>query len=85
MNGIQRAIEAAGGPSEVAKRLGVTAQAVAFWRDGDRRFPPEHAAPLEDACNGAVTRREMFPDTWHVIWPELVSKKHPAPITAAQA
>ena len=28
-------------------------------------------ALIEKSTNGRVTRKEMFPDTWHLIWPEL--------------
>ncbi len=80
MEAISRAIKEAGGPSKVASLLGVSTQAVCFWRDGLRAFPPEHAATLEQAQD-AITRREMFPNTWHVIWPELVTEEHPAPVT----
>ena len=65
------AIEAAGGPSKVAKELGVTVQAVCFWRDGKREMPPEYCATLERMGEGRVTRKQMRPDDWHLIWPEL--------------
>ena len=72
MNAIQRAIEGAGGPSQLARRLGVTSQAVRFWRDGDRAVPEKHGAEIERACNRLVTRQEIWPDTWGRIWPELL-------------
>jgi len=72
MNAIQQAIDAAGGPSRMAAALGVTAQAVCFWRDGKREFPPEHCAVLEANGKGRVRRWHMRPTDWHRIWPELV-------------
>ena len=74
MNQIEAAIEAAGGPSRVAKELGVTVQAVCFWRDGKRETPPEHLAILEGLCRGVVRRWHMRPNDWHLIWPELVGQ-----------
>jgi hypothetical protein len=29
------------------------------------------AATLEKQSYGLVTRKEMFPSSWHLIWPEL--------------
>lgn len=75
MNPIETAIEAAGGPSQVASVLGVTVQAVCFWRDGKRETPPEHMAILEQLAKGAVRRWHMRPNDWHLIWPELVGQK----------
>ena len=73
MTAIQEAIEAAGGPSKVAKALNRSAQAIAFYRDGKRDFPPELAARLEAASGFKVRRWHLFPDDWHRIWPELVA------------
>jgi DNA-binding transcriptional regulator YdaS (Cro superfamily) len=27
---------------------------------------------IEQVTNGAVTRKDLRPDDWHLIWPELV-------------
>lgn len=72
MIGIYKAIEAAGGPARVAELLGVTTQAVCFWRDGKREMPVKHLAQLEAATGGVVRRWHMRPDDWHLVWPELV-------------
>jgi DNA-binding transcriptional regulator YdaS (Cro superfamily) len=85
MSAVSRAIAAAGGPTEVAKVLEVSVQAVCFWRDGKRSFPPEYCAPIELACGGVVTRRDLRPNDWWVIWPELVTDEHPIPQLAHQA
>lgn len=71
MNAIQQAIEAAGGPSKLAAGLGVTPQAVCFWRDGLRRLPFEHGPAIERLAGGAVTRQQLFPDDWRRVWPEM--------------
>ena len=75
MTPIEKAIDLAGGPSAVARLLGVTAQAACFWRDGLRAFPSDHGATLEQATGGRVTRRELFPDSWQRIWPELAAEE----------
>jgi DNA-binding transcriptional regulator YdaS (Cro superfamily) len=76
MNAIQQAIDAAGGPSRMAAALGVTAQAVCFWRDGKRRLPFDHGPAIERLAGGVVTRQQLFPNDWRRVWPELVTGGH---------
>lgn len=78
------AIKEAGGPTRVAEALGVSAQAVCFWRDGKRRFPVEYCTPLEALCGAAVRRWDLRPDDWHRIWPELIGTDGAPPVPAAQ-
>ncbi len=78
MTPIFKAVELLGGPTKVAALLGVTTQAVCFWRDGERKFPIEHCATVEQATSGVVTRRDLRPDDWAAIWPELVAEKKEA-------
>ena len=72
MNPIAKAVELLGGPTKTASILGVTTQAVCFWRDGKRKFPHEYGAAIESATKGVVTRKDLWPDDWAEIWPELV-------------
>lgn len=53
----------------VGLNLGYVSQIV----NGHRPMPIEHAAAFEAATDGLVSRKEMFPDRWHKIWPELES------------
>lgn len=71
MEPINKAIHKVGSASELARRLGVTPQAVCFWRDGLRRIPAEKCAAIEAATDGLVSRKDLRPDDWHLIWPEL--------------
>lgn len=32
-----------------------------------------HSAAIEHFTGMAVTRKEMFPKDWHLIWPELAT------------
>lgn len=43
------------------------------WRHGyaGRRPDPENCVGLELASGGVVTRRDLRPDDWQLIWPEL--------------
>lgn len=60
MEALQRAIEAAGGLSELAGRMKVKPQVVSNWRT--RGIPPERVLAIEEAVQGAVTRFELAPE-----------------------
>jgi hypothetical protein len=42
---------------------------------GLRKCDPELASLLEAHTDGAVSRKELLPDNWAVIWPELAPKE----------
>jgi len=81
MKSLDKAVQVVGGVNELARRIGVGQSVVSNWR-ARKSVPPEHCAAVEIATKGAVTRRELRPDDWHRIWPELVTKNHPAPAAA---
>lgn len=83
MNAIARAIQQAGGPTKVASLIGVSVQAVCFYRDGKRNFPAQHGATLEAASG--VKRWEIWPQDWHRIWPELVGTEGAPEVVATEA
>jgi DNA-binding transcriptional regulator YdaS (Cro superfamily) len=68
-----------GRQAALAKAIGAHAPDVSRWADGKRPIPMEYGAAIELATGGAVTRREMFPNDWHRLWPELVEKSVPEP------
>lgn len=72
MKAIGEAIKLSGGPAKVAAELGVSAQAVCFWRDGKRQMPADGLARLERLCGARLRRWHFRPADWHLIWPELV-------------
>jgi DNA-binding transcriptional regulator YdaS (Cro superfamily) len=66
----------------LAAQANTTLAVINNFTYGWRSPSPLTAALLERATGGAVTRREMFPQTWHLIWPELIKanalvKKYP--------
>jgi DNA-binding transcriptional regulator YdaS (Cro superfamily) len=62
-----------GGTKAVAELCGVAPPAVTQWRS--RGIPHGQllflAAKLEKQSHGLVTRKEMFPNSWWFVWPEL--------------
>lgn len=45
----------------------------------------DRCVAIERVTGGAVTRRDLRPDDWWLIWPELVDADHPAPAPSDQA
>ncbi|MBP7572597.1 MAG: helix-turn-helix domain-containing protein [Rhodoferax sp.] len=60
-----------GGRLELANALGVTVAAIGNWKT--RGVPIEHCTAIEQRVNGKVSRRELRPDDWQKIWPELAA------------
>ena len=63
--------EGAGSRGRLAKAIGAYPSDVSNWARGRRGVPVERAVAIEQATGGAVTRRDLRPDDWHLIWPEL--------------
>lgn len=71
---IIQAVEIAGSQKALADRLGVSPQAVWAWINRGS-VPSEYGAGIEDATHGVVSRKAMWPDDWHKIWPELAQSE----------
>jgi DNA-binding transcriptional regulator YdaS (Cro superfamily) len=55
----------------LAKALGIPASFLSQLASGTRSVTPRRAMQIEVATGGAVTRRDLLPDDWRAIWPEL--------------
>jgi hypothetical protein len=70
-------IDLLGGTGKVAKMCKVAPAAVAQWRL--RGLPHGQliflAARLEQESHGLVTRKDLFPKTYGLVWPELHDNK----------
>jgi len=60
----------AGSQKALADILGVSPKAVWAWINRGS-VPAHYCAAIERATNGAVSRRELRPDDFHLIWPDL--------------
>ena len=66
-------VNALGGTADVAVLAKVRPSSVSEWKARDR-IPPDkliRLAPVAEA-RGLATRKELFPDDWYLIWPELI-------------
>ena len=74
---IEKAAEIAGSEKALADWFGVTKAAVWQWKQEGRWTPIEHCPEIERRTGGAVTRRDLRPNDWQQIWPELVAQSKP--------
>ena len=49
-----------GGATEMAKKLGVTPEAVRLWANGSRTPKPKYMARIAEATNGAVRANDFY-------------------------
>jgi len=62
-----------GGPTRVSKIVNVSVPAVSMWQNGDIPYDKLVilAATLEKESHGLITRKNLFPNNYKLIWPEL--------------
>lgn len=63
----------------MAEACGVSTANVYQWSRGIRPVPVEHCAAIEAATQGAITRRDLRPNDWAYIWPELAINESSQP------
>jgi len=65
-----------GGTGKVAQMCNVEPAAVSQWKKNG--IPREQlmflAARIENESHGLVTRQDLFPNNFYLIWPELLPK-----------
>lgn len=61
--------------AEFARAIGCPPAFISQWKSGHRPVPLEYMAIIEYATGGEVTRKDLRPDDWMKIWPELAEKK----------
>ena len=71
MNPLDKAIQLFGGLSALAKAIDVSSARLGNWRL--RSVPIEYCLAIETATVGGVSRKDLRPDDWHKIWPDLVA------------
>lgn len=73
---VKKAAKILGGQAKLARALGIFPVNVANWITKDvsrhRPVPPAKCVAIEHLTGGKVTRRELRPNDWRDLWPELV-------------
>ena len=71
-------IDLLGGPTSVARMLGIKTPSVHGWVVDGKGIPEGRlitlAATIEKKSNGAFSRKERWPKTYSQIWPELADQ-----------
>jgi len=68
MEAIRQAADQLGGVTEMAKKLGISTQAVYQWIRGERQVPAERCPQIERLTAGAVRCEQIRPDVeWSVL------------------
>lgn len=75
---LDAAIEAMGGVSMLASAIGVGQSVISNWRARGTVPSANYCTAIERATAGAVTRRDLRPDDWRAIWPELAEPERVA-------
>jgi len=69
-------IDLLGGCTKVAKLCDISVPAVSMWRK--KGIPAAQyvflGASLEKASHGLITRKDILPKSWHIVFPELIPK-----------
>lgn len=73
---IDRAASVLGTQVALADILGVSKAAVGQWKLEGRQVPIEHCLSIERATAGRVTRQDLRPDDYWLIWPDLPAPEH---------
>jgi DNA-binding transcriptional regulator YdaS (Cro superfamily) len=63
-----------GAATQLADALGVSLSFLSQMASGTAAISPARCVAIEQATGGAVTRRDLRPDDWRLIWPELAQK-----------
>lgn len=71
-----------GRTNTLAALLGVSGSLVTQWANGNKGVSAERAVEIERATDGAVTRRDLRPADWWLVWPEMVTAEFPIPAEA---
>lgn len=60
-----------GGAARLAERLGISSSYLSQLAHGLSPISPARCVEIERATDGNVTRKDLRPSDWHLIWPEL--------------
>ncbi len=60
-----------GNATNLATALGVHKTQISNWANANPTPPPARCVQIEQATAGQVSRKDLRPDDWQAIWPEL--------------
>lgn len=63
-----------GNATRLASAIGVSLSYLSQFASGACSISPARCVEIEEATKGAVSRKDLRPDDWSRIWPELRAK-----------
>lgn len=66
--------ETRGNGKTLAQALGIPTTYLSQMAGGERSISPERCLAIERATGGKVTRKELRPNDFHLIWPDLTTE-----------
>lgn len=73
-----------GGIADIARKLGISTIYLHQLAAGQAgRLPSPELCVRMERLMPDVSRRDLRPHDWHLIWPELITKQFPAPAQPA--
>lgn len=63
-----------GTAAKLAAALGVSPSYLSQMTAGSSPISPERCVAIERATDSSVTRKDLRPNDWHLIWPELIDR-----------
>jgi DNA-binding transcriptional regulator YdaS (Cro superfamily) len=78
---ILKACQILGSQSALANAIGVSSPTVSEWVKEDRPIPITQVVKIEAITDGKVTRQELRPSDFWLIWPDLAHLKPKTPAT----
>ncbi|AUX61634.1 helix-turn-helix domain-containing protein [Simonsiella muelleri] len=80
-NGIEKAIGLFGSQAEFARILEIKRMNIQHWKRGNVEVPVKRCVQIEKLTDGVVTRRDLRPDDYWEIWPDLAKDETPEKAT----
>lgn len=68
---VKTVVDLLGSQAALARALKISAPTVNQWIKGHRPVPRAMSPKIEALSGGAVSRRDLRPNDWQDIWPEL--------------
>lgn len=59
---------------KLAQALDISPSHLSQMASGKTNISPARAVQIENATSGAVSRRDLYPEDWEKIWPELATQ-----------
>ncbi|HEZ5769575.1 TPA: transcriptional regulator [Neisseria lactamica] len=71
MSPYEKLINHFGSSLAVARELNMAAPSVFSWKT--KKIPIIRCIEIENITDKKITRKDLRPDDWHLIWPELAN------------